>query len=118
MSDKILKQIIREVIQEKVTAFRQIQNFDNKFPWMGEVMANLSNRISQTKTQVSIDDLGEGDFRISFTGPSDVLMAILNAFDDRYVSAKHTRPQNPWHDSTLSLIVRAPYEEEGEPQMI
>ncbi len=117
MSDQILKQIIREVIQEQMTAFRQIQDFDKKFPWMGEVISGLSQRIASTKTQVSIDNLGEGDYRISFTGPPDVLLAILDAFGDRYVSAKHNKPQNPWNDSTMELVVRAPYEEE-EPQMI
>lgn len=107
MSKQIIEQIIREVLQEQVEAFQQIRDFDKRFPWFGEVMSSLSDRIAQSKTQVAMEDVGDGVFKVSFTGPADVLFAILNGLDNRHLSAKHHRPKNPWDDSTLIVFLES-----------
>lgn len=105
MSNNIIKQIIKEVIQEQMTAFRQIRDLDEKFPWFSEVIMSLSDKIASSNTQVTMDDLGDGYYKISFTGPPDVLLAIQLAMDGRYVSGKRIKPENPWDSSTIEFVL-------------
>lgn len=106
------KYIIKNIIKEQVDIINQIRNFDKKFPWFRDVVETLSSRIEKTNTQVSTEDLGDGIYKIEFTGPPGVLRAVLLGMKGRELDSDHIKPKNPWNDSTLVVFLEAKSEAE------
>lgn len=106
MTEKyILNEIISSVIKEQIEAIRQIEELDSKIPWLKDVVNSLSDRMAKSSVNMAINPLEDDYVEISFTGPPDALLAILNAFSGRYVSSKHEKPSSLWFDSTIHLII-------------